>query len=937
MRQSQWSIRVLLYLLTVAVILPVAALLVYSGYRQYERDRHEASAVSENLARLAADNVRNFLADTEQVLANVAARPQVRAMQGAPCDGIFENFRDLYPQFGNLSLASLQGELICSAMAPPGNGRMQVGHLPWFQQVLKEKRRIVGAPSRGAASGRMVVVATQPVLDTAGTMVGALQVAVDLEKLRVVAFAGQLPPTTVISIINTQGVLVTRSLEPQKWIGVNLRGTPIVETVLKERSGTTVSINTEGVERVFGFVPVPSTDWYAVAGISTEVAFQGARQEALTNTLGGAAIIAGALLLAFFLSQRIAEPVLRMREAAQRVAGGDLHARIPASGPAEVVEVASQFNAMLDAIEDSRQRLTRAHATLQLLSLCVARLNDVVMITDATPPDQGGPFILFVNEAFERITGYGAQEVQGRSPKMLQGPATARAELDRIRAAVVAAQPVRAELVNYTRDGNPFWLELDITPVRDSTGTVTNWVSVERNISERKRDEAEIERTSRALRMISRCDEALVRAESETALLGEVCRIAAEVGGYRVAWVGYAQDDPERSIAVQAYAGVDLGYFEEVTLSWSEATPAGRGAAGRTIRGGEPVVVPDFASDPAMAPWHGPAAARGYRGAVCLPLRDDQRVFGLLGLYSAEVCETPAEELTLLRELARDLAFGIGALRARAGREAARQEVLRLNSELEERVRRRTAQLEAANKEMESFSYTVSHDLRAPLRAMHGFAQLLRLEYGAQLPAEGVRFLESITNSATQMGKLIDSLLALSGLARQEMKRRKFDTALLVHDAVATARETHPTLPTVVDIGALPPAFGDPVLLRQVWVNLIANAFKYSSTQAQPLVEVGSTQVDGHTVYFVRDNGVGFDARYADKLFGAFQRLHAEKEFAGTGIGLAIVRRIVERHGGRIWAAGEVGQGATFSFTLGREEIEVSGGRAEEPVTELQK
>ena len=265
--------------------------------------------------------------------------------------------------------------------------------------------------------------------------------------------------------------------------------------------------------------------------------------------------------------------------------------------------------------------------------------------------------------------------------------------------------------------------------------------------------------------------------------------------------------------------------------------------------------------------------------------------------------------------------------------------MLRLNAELEDRVRRRTAQLEAAYGEMESFSYTVSHDLRAPLRAITQYSQMTLLDYGAQVPEEGRRNLQAVVSGAARMGNLIDSLLELARVARRALDRRQVDTAALVADVVAAAREHYPGSAAEVRIGALPPSDGDTVLLRQVWANLIDNAFKYSSKREQPLIEIGweaapeATQEPAHQptqepaqagaavpaagAFFVRDNGVGFDPRYADKLFGAFQRLHGQGEFPGTGIGLAIVQRIVRRHGGRIWAEGAPDRGTTFRFTLG--------------------
>ena len=238
------------------------------------------------------------------------------------------------------------------------------------------------------------------------------------------------------------------------------------------------------------------------------------------------------------------------------------------------------------------------------------------------------------------------------------------------------------------------------------------------------------------------------------------------------------------------------------------------------------------------------------------------------------------------------------------------------NQELERRVQERTDQLEAANKELEAFSYSVSHDLRAPLRHINGFTNLLT-ESEKSLSAEGKRYLARIVSSATRMGQLIDDLLNLSRNSRTEMRRTKINLKTLVDETIQRLQPETEGRNIRWKIAALPTVQADVALLQQVFSNLLLNAIKYSRQRKVAEIEIGFLkETPQETTIFVRDNGAGFDMKYADKLFGVFQRLHSDEEFEGTGVGLANVRRIISRHGGRTWAEGKVDEGATFYFTL---------------------
>jgi signal transduction histidine kinase len=254
------------------------------------------------------------------------------------------------------------------------------------------------------------------------------------------------------------------------------------------------------------------------------------------------------------------------------------------------------------------------------------------------------------------------------------------------------------------------------------------------------------------------------------------------------------------------------------------------------------------------------------------------------------------------------LTVGLGLVRLR--RE------LRLRQALAEELKRKTIELQTSNKDLESFSYSVSHDLRSPLRAIDSFALMLEEDYAATLDKEAYRYISVIREGAQKMGRLIDDLLAFSRMGRESINAVSIDLRAVAERAVKEVLVAHTGTSPELLVHELPPARGDAALLHHVWVNLIGNAVKYSSKTAAPRIEIGGCIQGSEAVYFIKDNGAGFDMRYADKLFGVFQRLHGADEFPGTGVGLAIVKRVISRHGGRVWGESEPDHGAKFFFTL---------------------
>ena len=529
---------------------------------------------------------------------------------------------------------------------------------------------------------------------------------------------------------------------------------------------------------------------------------------------------------------------------------------------------------------------------------------------------------LEVNDTWVTLTGYSREEVIGQSARELHIWPTVEAAVHFIRE-LQEKGFLRGWEQEFTKKSGEVYvvqLSAQVLNVRGEKVVLSTLV----DITERKQaeealrnlnDELEqrvIQRT-RFYTLIAGINEAIVRYRDRQELLDEVCRIMVETGGFRLAWIGIL-DTTSREVMHEESCG-ETSYLNGIKIIAAD-TPEGRGPTGRAIAEGRHVINADFEADPNMLPWRDRARAHGIRSSSAFPLRSEGRVIGALTIYSEKPSYFTDEEISLLLSITDNISFALDAISGENKRLKAEEALKRLNEELEQRVAKRTVDLEEANKELEAFSYSVSHDLRAPLRHVSGFTELLLKKLKDHPDEKARNYANLISDSSSKMGVLIDNLLDFSRLGRSEIRKTKVSLNALVKGVVQEIREELKERKIRWEIDELPDVLGDESLLRLVMVNLVLNSVKFTSTLPQAEIMIGCKDEGDKFTFSIRDNGVGFDMKYADRLFGVFQRLHTQKEFEGTGIGLANVQRIIARHCGRVWAEGAVGQGATFYFTL---------------------
>ena len=435
------------------------------------------------------------------------------------------------------------------------------------------------------------------------------------------------------------------------------------------------------------------------------------------------------------------------------------------------------------------------------------------------------------------------------------------------------------------------------------------------DITEQKKSEEELIKVNRLYTVISLINQMIIRNQVRETIFTEACNIVIEHGKFRMAWIGLLDENGEAVIPV-TWAGAELGYLTIIKKISAKNKPEGNGPTGTAIRNREIYYCNDISSDPKMAIWKDIALERDYRASIAIPIIVFNKVIGAFTIYVSEANFFNQTEIDLLQQVTSDISFALEVTETEKKRIAAEKEINKMNFELEQRVALRTQQLEYANKELEAFTYSVSHDLRAPLRNINGWGQVLHEEFRDQLGDDGLKYLDRVLSETLRMNNLIDDLLKLSRVTMAERKRERVDLTAIAQTIAHRLQDKPINYKLEIIIQPNLMTIGDARMLDIALTNLLENSYKFTGKLPHARIEFGMTTIEGKPSYWVKDNGVGFDMENSKNLFGVFQRMHNQNEFPGTGVGLATVQRIIHRHNGIIWADSRINEGTTFFFTI---------------------
>jgi PAS domain S-box-containing protein len=856
------GIRARLFLLIALVLLPLSLLLGWGYYQRFEVRRAQVLQTELEMAEKVAGAFASFSMATQRLSQSVGqAILFFPFADAATITNFLTNTAAKDPAIRHITWLSSQG--LALASSNPANPGRDLSSRPEVAQILAgHPGAISDLAPQGISTNRATLLFAAGIRNDLDDLQGIVLTSIEPLALEELLMTGERRAGGVYGVFDRQGTLVFRS--PEMLLDWEERRAWRDSDVLLQKAlasgrpqSGAVHLAIPGGTWLSARFPIPEIGWVAGAGRPLQIAL-GPLHEQLRQDVTLAGLIASAaFLLAWFLSRTIAGP-LRTLEADAGIMGEGriIHQNDPAA-PEEISSLRTTVEGLANGLLNRAEALRISEERYRLVNLAT---NDVVWDWDL------GSGELLWSQALQTVFGYPPEVVAHEIGWWYEHlhPDDRERVVTGIHAVIDGGGDNWSADYRFRRQDDSYVMVLDRGHVhRDDQGRPLRMVGSMLDLSERLRQE-----------------EALRASE-------ERFRVAQELSPD-----GFAIFRPVRNAPGR---GLDFTWVYENAAMASMNGTEPQEVVGRSLL----EVLPDHGESD-FHRLYAQVAETGEPGLI----EADYHGESIPGGKWFRVAAVPiGEDIAVL---AQDI----------TERKRAEEELRRLKDHLEIRVEQRTAELTAAHREMEAFAYTVSHDLRAPLRHVSSFTELLEKEIGPQLDEPGQRYVRIIAESSRRMGTLIDDLLMFSRLGRATINRTTVNLAILV-EQVRTELAPETTGRSIDwQIGALPQVKGDATLLHSVMVNLLGNALKYSWGREPAQIEIGSRKEKGEWIVFVRDNGAGFDMRHADKLFGVFQRLHPASQFVGTGIGLASVKRIIERHGGRVWAHGEVDKGATISFTL---------------------
>lgn len=867
-------------------LLPVYGFILYLIFEARQQAADYALRDASSLTRQVALEQKNLIEFGRQQLLNLAQLPVVRHSDwSALCDRTFADMLKQNPLYANLGVIAPDGAIRCSAV--PFSGHIDLSDRGYFHEAMRTHELALGSYLIDRVTGKATANLAYPLLDAAGKPQAVVFIALDLSMLanRLIGAIDQ-PSGAMFAIVNNHGTILARQPDPEKWVGKSLPKAPLTDAVFARKQEATIqTTGIDGVERLFVFKPFYSTateQIYVLAGIPVATVYAGANDLLLRASVLMVLVAAIAIALAWAGGRMLVlRPVNALIDATRRLGQGNLGARtgLPHTRD-EFGRLARSLDEMADALQARQAEAARAEARFT---------NIVDLAADAIISVDEQQRIVAYNRTAAQIFGYAPPEALGQPLDLLLPKDVAARHREHVQAFGREAEVMRImgggrEVSGRRADGSVFPAEASISKTVEDGRIV--YTAVLRDVTERKKAEAE----TASLRSRAIFETLFESLPGLYLVLSPDLKIVAVSDAYLKATLTKREEI------------VGRGIFEVFPDNPGDPTATGVSHLHASLdRVRQTSAVDTMAIQKYDIKRSDGTFEERYWSPINSPVLGIDRRLEYIIHRVEDVTEFVLNKPTL------------DTAEMRTRMEQMEAEIFQSS----QKVQAANQQLKAANQELEAFSYSVSHDLRAPLRSIDGFSQALLEDYAGQLDDQAKDYLSRVRTATQRMGFLIDDMLTLSRVTRAEMQSEVVDLSALATALLAEFQQSEPEhkVDWLVEPGLV--AKGDAQLLRIALLNLLGNAWKFTGKTAQARIEFGALHnAEGVWEFFVRDNGAGFDMAYADKLFGAFQRLHSEREFSGTGIGLATVQRIVRRHGGQVRGEGALGQGATFYFTL---------------------